>query len=265
MSSIKDYRLNQKQVHILTLVYKFRFITAPLLAKYRKDSNPSVTNSALTKLRTKGYVGRNYNKSYKLQGRAAVYYLTPKSLNFLKNEHELDPKALHAMYKNPGLSLNYIDRHLEALKIFLAIRQTYPGIFHMFSRTELIKHGYFPDKKPDLYLHRIEPSSKLPNEYLLEIVSGESFFSVKKRFSDYLEHFESGDWEAETKNSYPTLLFVCHDGKTESRLQEHISKVFDNTGIDDLKIFTTSLKALLDTDHKQVWSDVYDPGSPVSL
>jgi len=267
MPDVKDYRLNAKQVHILKLVYKFRFMTAPLLASYRNDSNSTVTNTALKKLVAKGYLDRNYSKSYKFQFKAASYYLLPKAMNLLKTEHDFDPKSLHTMYNNRGLSLGYIDRHLDALRIFLAIRQTYPGAFHMFSKTELAKYDYFSDKKPDLYLNRIKPSDKEPNEYLLEILGNDPLFVLKKRMNDYIEHFDSGDWEAQTENSYPAILLVCSDGKTETKLQEHLSTVFDNTGIDDLTVLTTTLKALQNSDsqNKAVWSNVQESETLDSL
>ena len=267
MSDVKDYRLNAKQIHILKLVYKFRFMTAPLLASYRNDSNSTVTNTALKKLVAKGYLERNYGKSYKFQFKAASYYLMPKAMNLLKTEHDFDPKSLHTMYKNNNLSPGYVDRYLDALRIFLVIRQTYPGTFHMFTKTELVKYSYFPEKKPDLCLTRIKPSDKQPNEYLLEILGNDPLFVLKKRINDYIEHFDSGDWEAETENNYPAILLVCSDGKTETKLQEHLNKVFDNTGIDDLAVLTTTLKALLDSKSREtaVWSDAVEPEELLSL
>ncbi len=267
MPDVKDYRLNAKQVHVLKLVYKFRFMTAPLLASYRNDSNSTVTNIALKKLVAKGYLERNYDKSYKFQFRAASYYLLPKAMNLLKTEHEFDPKSLHTMYNNNNLSLSYINRYVDALRIFLAIRQTYPGTFHMFTKTELTKYDYFPDKKPDLCLTRIKPSDKQPNEYLLEILGNDPLFVLKKRINDYIEHFDSGDWEAETENNYPAILLVCSDGKTETKLQEHLSKVFDNTGIDDLTVLTTTLKALQNSgsQNRAVWTEVTKPNELCSL
>lgn len=251
--------LNVKQIHMLKLMYKFRFVDISSLSRYKGIVSYSC-NKSLNILLDQGYVGRHYNKHYKLQGKSAQYYLASKSIKLLRDEHNLDKQVLRAMYKNKSLSSDFVDYNIGVLTAYLNLRDCYPDTFHMFTKSELGGADYFPDPKPSLYLHRIKQSNTLTNDYLLDIFTNSPFFVIKKRIATYLEHFESGDWESESKTSYPTLLFACPDSRGEDNLQRHLQKLMDNAGIDDLYIFTTTTKALLSAEPgTKIWTNVLCP------
>lgn len=267
MKNVKDYQLNPKQVHVLKLVYKFRFVTSSLLMSYRNNSHRAVTNSLLKTLWAKGYLSRRYDKSFKFQGKGACYYLDGRGIAFLRDDPIAHEPVLHAYSWNDKADDSFIDKHLDTMKAYLALRESYPETFHIFTRYELGGYDFFPEPKPALYLNRITTAKTPPNEYMLDILPKGQFFLVKKRLEAVIEHFDEGEWEAGSGTDYPAVLFVCPDAKTEQKLQRHAAKVLDNAGIDDLKIFTANLKALQDSSqsHKKIWSDVYKPKPLVSL
>jgi hypothetical protein len=240
-------------------MYKFRFITSALLAHYNNISRSSA-NKTLNLLLSQKYIDRLYNDSYLLLGKSAQYYLAPKSLRLLSNGDEFNDGVVHAMYKNKSLSDGFIDRNVDILNVYLNFRDSYPHTFHMFTKSEIWGDGYFPDPKPSLYLRRIEASTDMPNEYLFDIFADPQLYVMKKQFDAYLEHYESGDWEAERKTDYPTILIACPDSHREVRLQAHIAKRLDDMGIDGLKVFTTTTEALFDPSRdKTIWRDVTSP------
>ena len=69
-----EYHLNQNQLHILRLLFKFRFITIPLLTTYKKLKSNSLQR-AFDILLTQQYVERRFDSSYKLAHKPATYYL----------------------------------------------------------------------------------------------------------------------------------------------------------------------------------------------
>lgn len=239
-------------------MYKFRFVTASLLAEYKSLSSPAVMNSALKILLDQQYIGRKYDKSYKLQGKGAVYYLAPKALTYLRDEYGFHEQVLHAMYKNKSVSPAFIEHNLTVFRTYLALRDSYPDTFHAFTKYELATYDYFPEPKPTFYLNRIKPLADGHNEYMLDIFVDTPAFVMKKRFAAVVEHYESGDWEAEAQTDYPTILFVYPDSKGEERLQAHIAKTLDNTGIDDLTVYTTTVKALT-SKQDTTWTDTLKP------
>lgn len=257
-------KLNPKQIHTLKLMYKFRFVTAQLLAEY-KGIRVSAVNKSLAVLVAMDYVSRRYASDYKIERKGASYFLAPKALIYLRDEHQQNERVLHSMYKNKSVGQPFIDHSIDVFKAYVVLRESYPGTFHMFTKSELGDYDYFPEVRPDLYLNRIKPADSKQNEYVLDIFIGMQPFLIKKRFEVYLEHFESGEWEAEAETSYPIILLVCPDARTERKLQDYIAKTLDNAGIDDLTVYTTTAKTLLTTANTAIWSKANEPEVLLSL
>ena len=248
---IRRNKLNNNQIHLLKLIYKFRFVTSDLVAEH-KGVNKSAINNAFSILMDQGYIARHYDKSYKLHGRPATYFLAPKSIKLLRDEHGLNPKVLHAMYKNKSVNSAFIEHNLNVLRVYLSIRQTYPDTFNIFTKSETADLDYMPQPAPGLYLNRKNPSEDMPNEYMLEIFTDTQFFIIKKRIDTYIEHFDSGDWP---EQQYPVLLIACPDSRTEEKLHKYIQTTLDNNYIDekDLRFLTTSTKSLLEPENPLIW------------
>lgn len=245
-------KLNSKQVRVLKSLFKFRYASAELLAKQKNVSKRSLNNT-LTVLMDQGYVSRRYEKSYKLLGKPASYFLATKGLKLLRDEYGLSQKVLHNMYKNKSLSQSFIDHNQNIATVCLNLRAIYQDTFSIFTKSEIADLDYMPEQLPDLYLNRKEPSQDKPNEYLLDIFTDTQFFIIKKRIDAYIEHFDSGDWP---NSQYPTVLIACPDARTEEKLHKHIQITLDNNYIDDedLRFMTTSTKASLDGTSKEIWT-----------
>ena len=64
------------QDHILTLIYKFRFITTYTLANYRNQSDHTVAYKSLKKLKDHGYLLKRYDNYDKINRKSAIYSLS---------------------------------------------------------------------------------------------------------------------------------------------------------------------------------------------
>jgi hypothetical protein len=242
-------------------------MSGPLLARFRNTSR-SVTNSALKTLFDKKYLGRHYEKSYKFLGKGASYYLVDRGLRRLRDEPGINKSALRAMSKNKLLSTPFVDHNLDIAEAYLALRNSYPGTFHMFTKSEQGSFDYFPNPKPDLYLNRIKPTRSHRREYMLDVLTHDPLFIIKKRIAVYMEHYDDGEWEAAADTDYPAILIVVKDSRVEKQLQEHTARRLEGQGLDgELSIYTTTIKALLDEQSQEtaVWSDVLEPEDLVSF
>jgi hypothetical protein len=239
--------LTTQQLHILKIIYKFRFVTSNLVAKY-KGVSTSATNKAFIILLQRGLIARRFDKTYKLLGKSARYYLAPKALKLLKTEYGLNEQVLHARYKDKSVGEPFVEHTLEIMTACLNIRTAYPDTFTLFTKAELAKHDYFPQPLPDLYLLLNKSSDRKTNEYFIDIFStGTLLFIIKKRIDQYIDHFESGDWE---NNQYPLILLICPDNRTGHKLQKYIETTFDNKYIDETELTFltgTDLNELLNT------------------
>lgn len=247
------YKLNSKQLRLLGLLYKFRFVTVPLLTEYLGLKSNSVTRS-LKVLQEQEYIGCKYEPSWRIDRKPAVYYLDKKALNLLKDDPENDPRILHAYYKNKGLNEETRGHYLDTLAAYNALRATHNDSYYMFTKSELASFEDFPDNKPDLYLRKADNSS----EYFITLAHDVQPFLTRKRMAEYIEHSEEEGWSS---GRYPGLLFVLKTGSHERQLLEHAEKVLDSAGIhnEELPIGTTTIKALTQKPYTAaIWTFVGD-------
>lgn len=251
--------LNDNQIHILQLIYKFRFVTVPLLTEHRQVDR-AATKRTLKILLDREYIGRRYDKSYKLQGRPASYYLTKKAIRLLRDDYELNEGVLHTLYKNTVVGEPFVQQFLDIYTAYQNLHKLYPETFDVFTRAELADYDYFPEPSPNLYLKRRNALDNSPNEYMLDLFTNTHLFVIKKRIDVYIEHFESDGWE---ENIYPSILIVCSNTQTERSIQKYIEQALDNNFIEDndVQFLTSTTKALLDSNNtnKKIWSNPINP------
>jgi hypothetical protein len=234
--------LTTQQLHLLKIIYKFRFVTADLAAQYKSVSTRA-TNESLSILLKKELISRRYNTSYKLLGKAARYYLAPRALKQLQGEKGLQQNVLHSRYKDKTVSEEFVDHSLSIFQLCLDIRSQYQATFTIATKAELAGRNDFLQPLPDLYLSRNDSSNTLPDDYMIDIMTDTQYFLIKKRVDQYIEHFESGDWG---NSSYPKVLLVCSTKVIIRKLTAYIEDSLDSKYIDDSAITIQAIQSLGD-------------------
>lgn len=253
---LKTRKLTKSQLDLLKLLYKFRFATATLLATHRQK-NPVTIYGTLQLLLKSQYIAKNYEPSYKLAGRGAEYYLTNAGIRYLRDNENLNESVLHAMYKNKSLGQPFIQKCLLIYQIYIQLIRQYGSTMKIYTRAEMQGIDGFPEQLPDMYI------TTDSNTYFLDIFTENLFYLVKKRLDALLKHYESDEW---TEDTYPTVLLVFPDSRIETKAQAYIEKMKDDAYIEDgeLIFLTTTLKALVESNNKQVWSSA-EAKAPASL
>lgn len=228
--------LTTQQLHLLKIIYKFRFVTADLVAKY-KNVSTRATNEALSILLQRKTISRRFDKTYKLLGKSARYYLAPQALKLLK-ANGLNESVLHARYKDRSVSEQFVEHTINILITSLNIQANFPKSFLIYTKAELADRGYFPQPLPDLYLKRDKLTQNMPNEYFIDIFSDTQFFIIKKRVDQYIEHFESGDWGGVI---YPTILLACPNNTTIQKLLKYVETALDNKYINENELIIKTI------------------------
>lgn len=253
--------LNNNQIHILKLMYKFRFVTSSLLAQYKGLSTYRVINSALGILRDQRYIDRHFTSEYKLQRRSAEYYLDHEAIRLLRKEYGFNEKGLGWMYKNNTVNPDFIQHHLNVFQAYLRLEGAFGDDYHILTRYELAGLDYLPYPAPHLYIRKTEAAPSEQTDYLLKIYEDAPPFVIRKHVKGIIAHYEEGDWERETKRQYPTILIACSSPNTEKALLKIIERELDGAGIDDLLFRVTTVKSLLESPEikSDIWSDPFDP------
>lgn len=222
-------KLTSNQHTTLLLVHKFRFVTSALLSAH-KQVNQSASLRTLTALLKSGYLNRHYDSSYKLQGKAARYYLSKQGIQYLKDhpDVDIDPKVLNLHYKNKSMSQGYIDHCIDVYTLYLQLKDQYPS-HEIFSRQELARDERYITPAPDLHLEAI---SDTQNDIFVDIFTSTQTWIIKKRVDAYIDHYEDGEWDGE----YPEVHIYCDKQSQIESVQKHIQERFENEFIEGLNI-----------------------------
>lgn len=223
-----NYKLNPKQTQILLLTYKFRFITTSLLAEYKQTSTLWTIQKSLTVLVKQGYLYRRYEKHYKIDRLPALYFLTPKAMQQLKGNPELNSKVLHARYKDRYLQQSTIDHHLLVFQTYLDIKQQHPDRFTIFTKYELWGYDHLPDPLPDLYLTQDKGTDIMVDIY----TTSTQPYLIRKRIDQLIKHYE----DSSDQDSYPDIQIIVPTKYIEESLNRYIEKKKDERYIDDSEL-----------------------------
>jgi hypothetical protein len=257
--------LNDSQLLILKVLYKFRFATTALLYKRLNNRTEKSIYYRFQRLLDQEYIGRKYDGKYRIAGKPAVYYLLPKGIQALKDKTDLNRKSLNNMYKNQSVSDQFVNHCLEIFEIYVLLKSLYGKGLSFLSKSELSEYEYFPKRLPDAYL--IVKGKDSEEEYMLDVYDNKMpFFVIRQRINSYIKHIDSGDWESPTDADYPTLLIVCENVSLERQIQKFTAK---RLGFTDsiLQVFTTTLKTLLDSGSQEdeIWTNVNESDKTLSL
>ena len=221
MDSIKrNNKLSEKQINVLITIYRFRFITIPLLAKLNAVSNQSIAGS-IKVLEEAGLVNKRYSSSYKLQGKAARYFLSPKAIKLFQDNEDINQHSLNLFYKTKLLSEDAVDSHIQTLQTYIDYRAKLTSNYTLKTKYELYKHEDQPDPPSDIYARS---NNKQQSDIFIEIHNNSQAFIIQKRLT-YLAEFIEDNFD----NKQPKVILITNkkDKKLE-RIIENLNEEYSN-------------------------------------
>jgi DNA-binding MarR family transcriptional regulator len=251
----KTRKLTKKQLRILLLTYKFRFITPTLYAAYENKVSRSAMYVTLERLVKSGHLAKRRIPNNNFNNKGGRYYLTPKGFKQIEADIAYPEDVKPLVYKNKRVSEVYVDQYVLTMRIYVHIRARFEQGFDIFTKSEISSFEELPRPLPELYLQRLPGSQGDPYEAFMLLCTDMPLFLVKKRFNALIDHAEEEGWEGEVEY-YPRLLFVLADEPTEHRFHAHVQKVKDSTGLDEdepLVRTTTTDRILGEQKDIEVW------------
>ena len=256
------------QLAVLKLLYRFRFGTTDLLARALDLRDGRYIHTRLEALVSQEYIGKNYDSTYKLDGKPATYYLLPKAFKALKQQHkvtgkELSDKTLRNAYKDKGASHKFIAGKLAVFTIYDRLRAVHGQNLKLWTKVQLNfdKYDYFPKPMPDAYLtilpEGIRPRSR---DFFLNYLDDDTpFFVHVRRLQKLIQYVEADEWEDATSSKLRGVLLVCESTSLLKRIRKRLAQIVDE---DEAPRFCyTTLKAIKDStpDDDEVWQMVGKP------
>ncbi len=263
-------RLNRPQLITLHILYRFRFASNEHIATYFEKKSSKFVQKRLKILEDQGFIAKRYDKSYKLKGKPAAYYLLPKGARALQTELPLkddEPVNLKRIYKDKEVSESFIQHCLNIFDIYLALKALYSDKFSYFTKSQLNykKYDYFPTPLPDVYI-KLKTSRGNKHFFLDIFEDAQPFFVQIRRIKRYLDYAGGGDW-GERGGGLPTILLVVESKSIHKRLRKRLAYELRES-YEEISFATTRLEHILKPEYKGcVWfpidEDGDDPDEPL--
>lgn len=251
--------LRQGQIEILGLLYKYRFGSRQLIAESLKVKAGSNIYEKLNVLIKHGFVAKRYDKSLRLQGLPAAYYLTPKGLKTLQSLdawNYITEAAIRSSYRDKNISQSFINHTLDVYSHTNMLVKTYPTL-KVFTRRDMSRYSYFPNNPPDAFLSLKTGKEMPPKRFFFDFISDDTPRSViVKRIAQYMQFFSDGEWDA-TNSQIPILLFLTAKPAIKKHLMRStraIRGTFDME--DEIAIYAATIDQLLSAESGRIWEDI---------
>lgn len=239
-------KLNQNQIDVLLLLYKFRFVTSNLLTQKLKLQHRNSINSRLQILEEQEYLGRRYDKSYKMMNKPASYFMLPKGFAVLRGMDGISNSTLKNMYKDAQATDGFVERSLAIFGIYNKLESIFGQRFDMFSKSELTGMDDMPEKLPN-GLIRLKtsdsPRAKERNLFLYYAEEREPLFAISNVITKQLAYGDSEDWN-DLFSKPPSVIILCDTPALEKRLHRQAGRVEDEAAKDQ-KFFTTNVQEVM--------------------
>ena len=260
--------LNKQQLKTLQLLYWYRFCTSKQLARSLDKPSHKAIQNKLQILEAQGFIGKRYDKSYKLAGRAAEYFITPKGARALEKAkpNTTNQWATKSLYKNKTVSDDFLKHAVTIVDTVHQLRAIYGTSDTLTTLTKcyMAQYSHYPTWTPDLHLqvHKTV-TSKTRQHYFLDVWDGtKPFFVTVRKVLSYVKFKEEGDWLDDTP--FPAMLAICEDKRAQTKLNRQMKRILNDTWDDEL-IFATTTKQQLHEATKptdKIWLKIDMDGTP---
>ena len=251
--------LNKQQLRVLFVLYWYRFCTSKQIAMSLKRSDPKSIQSKLKVLEDQELIGKRYGKTYKLAGRPAEYYITPKGARALETvkPDTTNPWATKSLYKNKTVSDEFLKHTVTVVDVAQRLRILYGDKPWILPKSYMAKYSAYPTWTPDLHL-KIPKRGETPTKhYFVDVWDGtKPFFVSVRKTRNYINFKESGDWQED--EPYPAILAICGDAHAQKKLNRQMKHILYNAWDSDLIFATTTRKQLEEATKptEKIWSKI---------
>lgn len=258
-------KLNEQQLVVLELLYRFRFGSNELFAQYFGKKDNSLAYKRLSVLIEQGLVGKRFEGSYRIQGRPAAYYLTPEGARRLQEARDDLRINIKTIYKDAGVSEQFVSYRMELFAIHNQLKAQYGDALSFFTASDLNNDDfdYFPRPLPDAYIQlKTEDGEK---QFFLDVFHDDQpYFVAVRKILQYIKYDEEADWVV-TETDLPVILAVCESSGPAKRVRKRMIKALKDAWSDNEVVFALAAKGDLLGDNRSVWELADEPDEKLSL
>jgi len=225
-----EKKLKQKQIDILMLLYKFRFLTRNQIQALLNHKYHSKTLAWVNELAKDKYIIRDYNRT--LAGKPAVYFLGTNGRKELIGKENIKTSLLDRVYQEKRASQIFRNHCMMIADIYISLLELikkHNAKLKFYTKVDLTDIKYLPLPHPDVYFSIEEKT--ITKRYFLEIFDEYPANKwVFKRVQQYFHYYEEQYWQDHNTNPFPEIIFVYHDLKTKQNLEIMIKRRLEDVG-----------------------------------
>lgn len=261
-----DKRLLKKQLALLMLVYRFRFVTIAQVMAYEGQRHHESIRRRLDELVDRGLLSKRADNSYIIDRRSAEYTLTPAAIPVLRAITGTSEQEFKRLYARKIASERFIACSLALFDVRNQLARLYDNQLSFVTKPllKIDEFNYLPDPLPDAFV-TLEGGTDRERHFFIEYFDDELSIGLHgRKIARYMSYEREGDWNI-TGLPFPTVLIVCQSRnmlrKAEKRVR-HLEREMIS-GIHFRLIETTLFKEMKSAD-KAAWLDPVD-GNLVKL
>ncbi|OGE29205.1 hypothetical protein A2867_02810 [Candidatus Daviesbacteria bacterium RIFCSPHIGHO2_01_FULL_40_11] len=250
-----DYIIpSDKQMDILELVYKFRFINRKQIQYLMGHKDARRINAWLKDLVEHKYLGRIYSHKLLENTKPAIYYLANEGIGWVRvNHYEDEPYKVKRFYQDKHASERFINHCISLCDLYIKYQELAKknkGVCLIGTSTELWYEEELKNIRPDACIE-VQPEDgddidyKAPPSFLLELIEQYvPMYALRYKIDRYIA-FKS---ETEAWDIYATedlksihIRMVLPDQKKLNRIKKYIQRRLNESyDVDGLTFFLTT-------------------------
>ncbi|MBW7956072.1 replication-relaxation family protein [Patescibacteria group bacterium] len=213
-----------KQLEILLLLYRFRFLNRIHIQKFLNHKTHSRITPWLKDLTDRNIIHRIYSKTFTDIHTPAVYYLANKSRHILKDHELCSDEVLSRVYREQHRSQTFRNHCLLLADLYFHFQtaaQRQNTTCHFYTATDLAGVAYAPQPLPDAYI-TIKDNKKIKRYFLDAFSDTAPMFAVRRRIHQYCRYYSGNYWQDHHRKTFPTILLICPSERIKNSLLRFI-------------------------------------------
>jgi hypothetical protein len=228
-------KLRPRQLEILILLYRFRYLNRAQIQKMLLHKNHRSVIAWLKDLVNQGYIDCEYDK--KLAALPSVYSLNIIGRNYLKDDPQIKIGAMKWIWRKEKLSSFFKEHCLFMADIYIELwaRTNYDEYFAINFYTKVDMFQWHKVKPPADASYSMRDENNKLKEYFLEVFEDLPSIYIRRRISQYFAFHED---YYHPKRPFPAILFILPNNKLKGHAYYYVVK--KHYGEEDLFFYITT-------------------------
>ena len=220
-------KLKDRQLQILMLLYRFRFLNRTQIQKLLNHKNHTLVIHWLNELVKTKHIVSEFKRQ--LGNVPSVYFLGTNGRKELLNRTDIKKKLLKRVYQEKKASSSFKNHCMAVADIYLSLltlTQKNKANLSFYTTVDLTDMKYLPLPHPNAFFSIQQ--KEFTKKYFLDVFNPQASEKwLYKRVKQYFKYYEEQYWQDHNKNQFPEIIFAWFDEKTKKTLIKYIKKSLD--------------------------------------